>query len=70
MIKRYRLKSKDPDRAVYDTIIARDCGMFLFILMMILMVVFLYGLRIRLLMTRRSHPNADLLISELKKLCE
>ena len=70
MIERYRLKSEVPDGAVYDTIIARDCGMFLFILMMSLIVVFLYGLRVRLLMTRRSHPNADMLIAELKKLCE
>lgn len=70
MMKRYPLKSEVPDRAVYDTIISRDCGMFLFILMMTLIVVFLYGLQVRLLMTRRSHPNADMLISELEKLCE
>lgn len=70
MMKRYRLKSEVPDGAVYDTIIAWDCGMFLSILMMSLIVVFLYGLRGRLLMTRRSHPNADMLISELEKLCE
>ncbi|MFP4194902.1 MAG: hypothetical protein ACLFRO_08170 [Desulfobacterales bacterium] len=62
--------SEVPDGTAYDTIITGKCSMFLFILMMSLIVVFLYGLRVRLLMTRRSHPNADLLISELEKLCK
>ncbi len=43
--------------------------MVLFVLVMIIMVLFLYGLRIWLLYSRKSHPNAELLISELEKIC-